>query len=196
MNILVLGSGGREHAFSWKITQSANCKNLYIAPGNAGTASLGTNVNLDVNDFDGIGQFVQQNQIDLVVVGPEEPLVNGIKDYFEADATLSKIGVVGPPKAGAMLEGSKDYSKKFMDKYDIPTAQSKTFTKKTLEEGLNYLSSHPIPVVLKADGLAAGKGVIISETNEHASETLSEMLVEAKFGEASSRVVRAISRWY
>lgn len=189
MNILVLGSGGREHAFSWKIAQSANCDNLYIAPGNAGTASLGTNVNLNVNDFDGIGQFVQENQIDLVVVGPEDPLVNGIKDYFEADAALSKIGVVGPPKAGAMLEGSKDFSKKFMDKYGIPTAKSKTFTKDTLEEGLNYVSSHPTPVVLKADGLAAGKGVIISETNEHARETLTEMLVDAKFGEASSRVV-------
>ncbi len=189
MNILVLGSGGREHAFSWKIAQSANCDNLYIAPGNAGTASLGTNVNLNVNDFDGIGHFVQENQIDLVVVGPEDPLVNGIKDYFEADAALSKIGVVGPPKAGAMLEGSKDFSKKFMDKYGIPTAKSKTFTKDTLEEGLNYVSSHPTPVVLKADGLAAGKGVIISETNEHARETLTEMLVDAKFGEASSRVV-------
>lgn len=189
MNILVLGSGGREHAFSWKIAQSANCENLYIAPGNAGTASLGTNVSLNVNDFEGIGQFVQQNQIDLVVVGPEDPLVNGIKDYFETDVNLAKVGVVGPPKAGAMLEGSKDFSKKFMDKYGIPTAQSKTFTKDTLEEGLNYVSSHPKPVVLKADGLAAGKGVIISETNEHARETLAEMLVEAKFGEASSRVV-------
>lgn len=189
MNILVLGSGGREHAFSWKIAQSANCENLYIAPGNAGTASLGTNVSLNVNDFEGIGQFVQQNQIDLVVVGPEDPLVNGIKDYFETDVNLAKVGVVGPPKAGAMLEGSKDFSKKFMDKYGIPTAQSKTFTKDTLEEGLNYVSSHPTPVVLKADGLAAGKGVIISETNEHARETLAEMLVEAKFGEASSRVV-------
>ena len=189
MNILVLGSGGREHAFSWKIAQSPKCDNLYIAPGNAGTAAVGTNIALNVNDFEGIGKFSLENDIELIVVGPEDPLVNGIKDYFETDAALSKIGVVGPPKAGAMLEGSKDFSKQFMDKYGIPTAKSKTFTKDTLEEGLNYVSSHPTPVVLKADGLAAGKGVIISETNEHARETLTEMLVDAKFGEASSRVV-------
>lgn len=189
MNILVLGSGGREHAFSWKIVQSPKCDNLYIAPGNAGTATVGTNIALNVNDFEGIGKFALENQIDLIVVGPEDPLVNGIKDHFEADTNLAKIGVVGPPKAGAMLEGSKDFSKQFMDKYDIPTAKSKTFTKDTLEEGLNYVSSHPTPVVLKADGLAAGKGVIISETNEHARDTLKEMLVDAKFGEASSRVV-------
>jgi len=189
MNILVLGSGGREHAFSWKIAQSENCDNLYIAPGNAGTAELGENIALNVNDFEGIVSFVLDKHIDLVVVGPEDPLVNGIKDFFEADERLTKIGVVGPSKAGAQLEGSKDFSKQFMDKYDIPTARSKTFTKDTLEEGLNYVSSHPTPVVLKADGLAAGKGVIISETNEHARETLKEMLVDAKFGEASSRVV-------
>lgn len=189
MNILVLGSGGREHAFSWKIAQSPKCDQLFIAPGNAGTAAIGTNIALNVNDFEGISEFVLANQIDLVVVGPEDPLVNGIKDFFESDPKLAKVGVVGPPKAGAMLEGSKDFSKQFMDKYDIPTAQSKTFTKDSLEEGLNYVSSHPTPVVLKADGLAAGKGVIISETNEHARETLKEMLVDAKFGEASSRVV-------
>ena len=189
MNILVLGSGGREHAFSWKISQSNHCDKLFIAPGNAGTAGLGTNVAINVNDFEAIGKFVLENDIEMVVVGPEDPLVNGIKDYFLADETLSKIAVVGPPKAGARLEGSKDFSKQFMDKYKVPTARSKTFTKDTLEEGLNYVSSHPTPVVLKADGLAAGKGVIIAQTNEEARETLKEMLVDAKFGEASSRVV-------
>jgi len=189
MNILVLGSGGREHAFSWKIAQSPNCDQLYIAPGNAGTAALGQNVNLSVNDFDGIASFVLQNKIELVVVGPEDPLVNGIKDFFEDNPALAEIGVVGPSAAGAQLEGSKDFSKQFMDKYGIPTARSKTFTKDNLEEGLNYVSSHPTPVVLKADGLAAGKGVIIAETHEEARETLKEMLVDAKFGEASSRVV-------
>jgi phosphoribosylamine--glycine ligase len=189
MNILVLGSGGREHAFSWKIAQSPNCDQLYIAPGNAGTAAVGQNVNLSVNDFDGIAAFVLENNIELVVVGPEDPLVNGIKDYFEEHPALAEVGVVGPSAAGAQLEGSKDFSKQFMDKYGIPTARSKTFTRDSLEEGLNYVSSHPTPVVLKADGLAAGKGVIIAETHEKARETLKEMLVDAKFGEASSRVV-------
>ncbi|MBO3699144.1 phosphoribosylamine--glycine ligase [Roseivirga sp. E12] len=189
MNILILGSGGREHAFSWKIAQSPQCDKLYIAPGNAGTAAIGENVNIGVNDFDAIGDFVKNNQVDLVIVGPEDPLVNGISDYFNADPTLSNIGLVGPSKAGAELEGSKDFSKKFMERHNVPTARSMTFTRETLEEGLNYVSSHPTPVVLKADGLAAGKGVIIAETHEHARETLKEMLVDAKFGEASSRVV-------
>ncbi|OEK02177.1 phosphoribosylamine--glycine ligase [Roseivirga sp. 4D4] len=189
MNILILGSGGREHAFGWKIAQSPQCDKLYIAPGNAGTAAIGENVNIGVNDFDAIGSFVKENGVDLVVVGPEDPLVNGISDYFKADEELAKVGLVGPSKAGAELEGSKDFSKKFMDRHNVPTARSMTFTKETLEEGLNYVSSHPTPVVLKADGLAAGKGVIIAETHEHARETLKEMLVDAKFGEASSRVV-------
>ena len=189
MNILILGSGGREHAFSWKIAQSPQCDKLYIAPGNAGTSAIGQNVNLGVNDFDAIGTFVKANAIDLVVVGPEDPLVNGVSDYFKADEALSKVGLVGPSRAGAQLEGSKDFSKKFMEKHGIPTARSRTFTKNNLEEGLNYVSSHPTPVVLKADGLAAGKGVIIAETHEKARETLKEMLVDAKFGEASSRVV-------
>ncbi len=189
MNILILGSGGREHAFSWKIAQSPQCDKLYIAPGNAGTATIGQNVNIGVNDFDAIGTFVKENEVDLVVVGPEDPLVNGISDYFKADGELTKVGLIGPSKAGAELEGSKDFSKKFMERHNVPTARSMTFTRETLEEGLNYVSSHPTPVVLKADGLAAGKGVIIAETHEHARETLKEMLVDAKFGEASSRVV-------
>uniref|UniRef100_UPI0040471581 phosphoribosylamine--glycine ligase n=1 Tax=Roseivirga sp. TaxID=1964215 RepID=UPI0040471581 len=189
MNILVLGSGGREHAFAWKISQSPRCNKLYIAPGNAGTAKLGENVNIKVTDFDGIGSFVKENQVSLVVVGPEDPLVLGIRDYFENDAFLKEVLLVGPNAKGAQLEGSKDFSKQFMHRHKIPTARSKTFTINSLEEGMNYVSSHPTPIVLKADGLAAGKGVIISETNEHARETLKEMLVDAKFGEASSRVV-------
>ena len=189
MNILVLGSGGREHALSWKIAQSPACENLYIAPGNAGTDSVGQNVNLGVNDFEGIAAFVIANQVGLVVVGPEDPLVKGIRDYFQERPELSEVLMVGPGAAGAQLEGSKDFSKQFMEKYGIPTARSRTFTIDNLEEGLNYVSSHPTPVVLKADGLAAGKGVIISETNEHARDTLKEMLVDAKFGDASSRVV-------
>ena len=189
MKILVLGSGGREHAFSWKIAQSPKCEALFIAPGNAGTAGVGQNVNIPVTDFEGIGSFVKKEEIDLVVVGPEDPLVKGIADYFKADAELAKVGLVGPSAKGAQLEGSKDFSKQFMERHQVPTARSKTFTKENLEEGLNYVSSHPLPVVLKADGLAAGKGVIIAETHEQARETLKEMLVDAKFGEASSRVV-------
>ncbi|KOF02532.1 phosphoribosylamine--glycine ligase [Roseivirga seohaensis subsp. aquiponti] len=189
MNILVLGSGGREHAFAWKISQSPRCNKLFVAPGNAGTASIAENVNIKVTDFKTIGEFVIENQIDLVVVGPEDPLVNGIRDYFEKDSQLKSVLLVGPGAAGAQLEGSKDFSKDFMNRHGVPTAKSKTFTIDTLEEGLNYVSSHPTPIVLKADGLAAGKGVIISETAEHARETLKEMLVDAKFGEASSRVV-------
>ena len=189
MNILVLGSGGREHALSWKIAQSSRCEKLYIAPGNAGTATMGENVNIKVDDFEAIALFVQVNKIKLVVVGPEDPLVKGIGDFFKNDPALADVLLIGPEKAGAQLEGSKDFSKQFMAKNNIPTAMSKTFTLDTLEEGINYVSSHPVPVVLKADGLAAGKGVIISETNEHARETLKEMLVDAKFGIASSRVV-------
>ncbi len=189
MKILVLGSGGREHAFSWKISQSKKCEALYVAPGNAGTTGIATNVNLNVNDFDGIKDFVLTKSIDLVVVGPEDPLVKGIVDYFAEHEGLKNVGLVGPTAAGAMLEGSKDFSKEFMQKHSIPTAMYKTFTKDSLEEGLNYVSSHPLPVVLKADGLAAGKGVIIAQSHEEARNTLTEMLVDAKFGEASSRVV-------
>lgn len=189
MRILVLGSGGREHAFSWKIAQSPKCEALFIAPGNAGTSEVGTNVNIAVTDFEGIGNFVKQEKIDLMVVGPEDPLVKGITNYFKSDSDLAQVGLVGPSKEGAQLEGSKDFSKQFMERHQVPTAKSKTFTVENLEEGLNYVSSHPLPVVLKADGLAAGKGVIIAETHEHARETLTEMLVDAKFGDASSRVV-------
>jgi len=189
MNILILGSGGRESAFAWKIAQSPKCQNLFIAPGNAGTTQYGTNVNLKVTDFEGIKTFVLSNNINLVLVGPEEPLVKGVHDFFLNDERLKNIPVVGPQQEAAQLEGSKDFSKQFMEKHNIPTAAYKTFTKDTLQEGLTYLATAGLPVVLKADGLAAGKGVLICTTLEEAQQELTEMLAEAKFGEASSRVV-------
>jgi phosphoribosylamine--glycine ligase len=189
MNILILGSGGRESAFAWKISQSPKCQKLFIAPGNAGTQQYGTNVNLKVTDFAGIKAFVLSNGINLILVGPEEPLVKGVHDFFLADDQLKGIPVIGPQQEAAQLEGSKDFSKQFMQKHNIPTAAYKTFTKDTLKEGLAYLATAGLPVVLKADGLAAGKGVLICLTLEEAQLELTEMLAEAKFGEASSRVV-------
>jgi phosphoribosylamine--glycine ligase len=189
MNILILGSGGRESAFAWKIAQSPKCENLFIAPGNAGTGQYGTNVNLKVTDFAGIKAFALSNSIDMVLVGPEEPLVKGIHDFFLADDELKGIPVIGPQAEAAQLEGSKDFSKEFMQRNNIPTAASKTFTKDTLQEGFDYLATAGLPVVLKADGLAAGKGVLICLTLEEAQLELAEMLTEAKFGDASSKVV-------
>jgi phosphoribosylamine--glycine ligase len=189
MNILILGSGGRESAFAWKISQSNLCNNLFIAPGNAGTGAYGKNVLLKTTDFEGIKDFTLKNKIDLVLVGPEEPLVKGIHDFFLADEQLKNIAVIGPKKDGAQLEGSKDFSKIFMEKYNIPTAHSHTFTIETLREGLNYLKHHQMPVVLKADGLAAGKGVLICTNLQEAQHELTLMLAEAKFGAASERVV-------
>ena len=189
MNTLILGSGGREHAFAWRIAQSPFCNKLFVAPGNAGTAQVATNLSIGYNDFEKIAEAVILNKIELVIVGPEEPLVRGIRDYFQSREDLKNILMVGPDSKGAMLEGSKDFSKNFMVKYGIPTAKSQTFTKDNLQEGLNYLDSHKIPIVLKADGLAAGKGVIIALTLEEAKESLTEMLVDAKFGDASSKVV-------
>ncbi len=189
MNILVIGSGGREHAISWKIAQSEKVENLYVAPGNAGTSNVATNVEIGVNDFENLGKFALDNKIDLIVVGPEEPLVKGISDYFQADEALKNIKLVGPNKEGAQLEGSKDFSKEFMFRHNIPTAGYKTFTKEELQEGLDYLASVKGPYVLKADGLAAGKGVIITESLEDAQASLTDMLAHAKFGDASSRVV-------
>lgn len=189
MNILILGSGGRESAFAWKIAQSPKCDKLFIAPGNAGTHQYGTNVNLKVTDFEGIKQLVISEAIDLVLVGPEEPLVKGIHDFFLADEQLKGVPVVGPQQHAAQLEGSKDFSKQFMEKHNIPTAAYKTFTKDTLQEGLTYLATAGLPVVLKADGLAAGKGVLICLTLDEAQLELTQMLAGAKFGEASSRVV-------
>jgi len=189
MNILILGSGGREHAFAWKIAQSPLCDGLYVAPGNAGTASVATNINISYNDFEGVAEAVINNNIELIIVGPEEPLVNGIVDYFESRDDLSKVKLIGPNKAGAQLEGSKDFSKIFMQKYGIPTASSRTFTAETLAIGLEYLETLPLPIVLKADGLAAGKGVIIAEKHAEAEIAFTEMLVDGKFGAAGSKVV-------
>jgi phosphoribosylamine--glycine ligase len=189
MNILILGSGGREHAFAWKIAQSPLCDNLFVAPGNAGTAGIATNLSISYNDFDAIANAVLENKVELVIVGPEEPLVNGIVDYFESREDLSKIKIIGPNKAGAQLEGSKDFSKQFMQKYGIPTAASRTFTAETLEIGLEYLESQPLPIVLKADGLAAGKGVIIAEKHSEAEIAFKEMLLDHKFGDAGNKVV-------
>lgn len=189
MNVLILGSGGREHAFAWKISQSPLLSTLYIAPGNPGTAEIGTNLSIQVTDFEGIQNAIKEHQIELVIVGPEEPLVKGIRDYLESDSSLQHVGIVGPGKLGAQLEGSKDFSKNFMHKYQIPTAKSKTFVKDTIEEGLAYLENQSYPTVLKADGLAAGKGVIIAQNLEEAQHCLKDMLLDAKFGDASSKVV-------
>lgn len=189
MNILILGSGGRESAFAWKIAQSNQIEQLYIAPGNGGTDKYGTNIDLEVNDFKGIADFALANAIDIIVVGPEEPLVNGIHDYFLERSDLSGVAIIGPQKEGAQLEGSKDFSKKFMNKYNIPTASSQTFTADSINEGLSYLEGHSLPIVLKADGLAAGKGVLICQSHEEAKAELKSMLLDSKFGKASSMVV-------
>ncbi|GAA3976986.1 phosphoribosylamine--glycine ligase [Mucilaginibacter dorajii] len=189
MNILILGSGGRESAFAWKIAQSPKCQKLFIAPGNAGTHQYGTNINIKVTDFEGIKQLVVNEAINLVLVGPEEPLVKGIHDFFLADEQLKNVPVVGPEALGAQLEGSKDFSKQFMLRHGVPTAAYRTFTKDTLQEGLTYLATAGLPVVLKADGLAAGKGVLICTSLEEAQSELTQMLAEAKFGDASSSVV-------
>ena len=189
MNILILGSGGRESAFAWKISQSSKCQNLYIAPGNAGTGQYGTNINLKVTDFEGIKAFCLANAVNMVLVGPEEPLVKGIHDFFLADELLKNIPVIGPQQQAAQLEGSKDFSKAFMERNGVPTAASRTFTRDTLQEGFDYLATTGLPVVLKADGLAAGKGVLICLSLEEARQELLEMLTEAKFGDASSKVV-------
>ncbi|WP_461450849.1 phosphoribosylamine--glycine ligase [Mucilaginibacter sp.] len=189
MNILVLGSGGRESAFAWKLSQSEKCENLFIAPGNAGTGQYGTNVNIKVTDFEGIKQFALANAINLVLVGPEEPLVKGIHDFFLNDEQIRHIPVIGPQAEGAQLEGSKDFSKQFMERHNIPAAASKTFTRETLQEGFDYLPTIGLPIVLKADGLAAGKGVLICLSLEEAQQELIEMLTNAKFGDASSKVV-------
>jgi phosphoribosylamine--glycine ligase len=189
MNVLILGSGGREHAFAWKISQSSLCKKLVVAPGNAGTSQIGTNVEIDVNDFDKIKDLCISEEIEMLIVGPEDPLVNGIYDFFHEDEKLQHITVIGPSKKGAQLEGSKEFSKEFMVKHGIPTSAYQSFTKDTLEEGYQFLETLSPPYVLKADGLAAGKGVLIPETLEEAKTELKTMLVDAKFGDASSRVV-------
>ncbi|MEZ5197928.1 MAG: phosphoribosylamine--glycine ligase [Bacteroidales bacterium] len=189
MNILLIGSGGREHAIAWKLKQSPMLSKLYIAPGNAGTEMEGTNVDLDINNFEAIKEFVLSNQIEMVVVGPEDPLVNGIHDFFLKDPSLIQVSVIGPVKQAAMLEGSKDFAKKFMNKYNIPTAGFKTFDKSNLNKGYEFLHTLDPPFVLKADGLAAGKGVLICENREMAKNELGLMIQNLKFGDASKKVV-------
>lgn len=189
MNILIIGSGGREHAMAWKLAESPRTTNLYIAPGNAGTRNVGINIPLDPDDFQEVKKFVIEKEIDMVVVGPEQPLVNGFHDFFLNDNILKNIPVIGPVKAAAMLEGSKDFAKKFMIKYGIPTAAYQTFTKETLENGFSFLEKIKPPYVLKADGLAAGKGVLIIDDLTEAKKELSAMLGDSKFGQASEKVV-------
>jgi phosphoribosylamine--glycine ligase len=189
MNILVLGSGGREHTLTWKLAQSPRISKLFVAPGNAGTANIATNVAMSVNDFEAIGSFAKEYKIDMVVVGPEDPLVRGIHDYFLNDDALKGIHVIGPQKAAAALEGSKEFAKKFMMRHNIPTAAYESFTKETVEAGCEFLTTLKPPYVLKADGLAAGKGVLILQDLQEAQNSLREMLVDAKFGEASTKVV-------
>lgn len=188
MNILLLGSGGRECAIAWKISQSKQLQKLFIAPGNAGTAQWGNNVDMAADDFDAIGAFVRENHIDMVVVGPEDPLVKGIYDYFANDITLQHIPVIGPSKEGAQLEGSKEFAKTFMYRHHIPTAQYRSFTRENIEEGYAFLETLKAPYVLKADGLAAGKGVLILSSLDEAKKELKAM-VEGMFGHASSTVV-------
>jgi phosphoribosylamine--glycine ligase len=189
MNILILGSGGREHTFAWKIAQSPLCKNLFVAPGNSGTSEIATNINISVTDFQSIKELVLQKQIEMVVVGPEDPLVQGIHDFFLNDSELKHIAVIGPQKKAAILEGSKEFAKEFLFRHNIPTAAYESFTKETVEKGYAFLETLNPPYVLKADGLAAGKGVVILNDIQEAKAELKSMLVDSKFGEASDKVV-------
>ena len=189
MTILLLGSGGREHALAWKMLQSDKCSKLFLAPGNAGTSQIATNVSLNILDFEAIKAFSLQEKVDMVVVGPEDPLVHGIYDFFKNDADLNHIPVIGPSKVGAQLEGSKEFAKEFLIKHKIPTAAYDSFTKETVEKGCHFLETLQPPYVLKADGLAAGKGVLIIQDLEEAKSELRNMLVHEKFGTASAKVV-------
>lgn len=188
MKLLLLGSGGREHALAWKIAQSPKVEKLYIAPGNAGTASVGENVNIQATDFEALKIFALEREIDMIVVGPEDPLVEGIFDFFKGDITTKDIAIIGPSQKGAQLEGSKEFAKGFMERHGIPTARYKSVTAETIEEGLEFLESLHAPYVLKADGLCAGKGVLILPTLEEAQKELKEML-SGMFGNASATVV-------
>ena len=189
MNILVLGSGGREHTFAWKIKKSPLCSHLFVAPGNSGTAELAINLQVEVNDFEGIKAAVLKHKIDMVIVGPEDPLVNGIHDYFLNDNSLKKVTVIGPQKAAAQLEGSKEFAKEFLFRHGIPTAGYQSFKVNELKKGYDFLESLSPPYVLKADGLAAGKGVLIIDEIDEAKTELKKMLVDSKFGDASAKVV-------
>lgn len=189
MNILVLGSGGREHTFAWKLAQSDKCENLFVAPGNSGTVKIATNLSANLNDFDAIKEIVLRHDIAMVVVGPEDPLVNGIHDYFLSNASLRHVNVIGPQKAAAELEGSKEFAKEFLYRHNIPTAAYGSFTKDSIDKGYDFLETMKAPYVLKADGLAAGKGVLIIDDLEEAKVELKNMLIDSKFGEASTKVV-------
>ncbi len=189
MNILILGSGGREHTIAWKLNQSQKLSKLFVAPGNAGTASIAKNIPIGVNDFEGIKNIILSEGINMVVVGPEDPLVNGVHDFFLSDDLLKNVPVIGPEKAAATLEGSKEFAKEFMFKHNIPTAKYESFTSNDLEKGYSFLETLDAPYVLKADGLAAGKGVLILNDLEEAKRELKAMLVDAKFGNASATVV-------
>lgn len=189
MNILLLGSGGREHALAWKISKSQHCDKLFIAPGNPGTANHGTNVEIGVNNFEAQKQFCLSNKVNIVVVGPEDSLVKGVYDFYKNDEALKNIIVVGPSQEAAQLEGSKAYSKKFMQRNNIPTAAYAEFTLENFEEGKKYIAQHSLPIVLKADGLAAGKGVVIVNTHAEALQVFEEMIINKQFGDASSKVV-------
>lgn len=189
MRILILGSGGRSHAFCWKISQSPLCEKLFIAPGNAGTAEYGCNIKLDINDFPAVKNACLENKIDYVLVAPEEPLVNGIYDFFQSDDELKEIMITGPSAKGARLEGSKAFAKSFMNRHEIPTAKYREFTIDSYEEGLNYLQTHPLPVVLKADGLAGGKGVVICHNSVEALSEYELMIQKSKFGEAGKKMI-------
>ena len=189
MNVLILGSGGREHALAWKVSQSSSCNKLFIAPGNSGTSEIGQNVEINVTDFEKIKTLAIKEEIEMIIVGPEDPLVNGVYDFFNNEPDLQHISVIGPSKKGAQLEGSKNFAKEFMARNNIPTAKYKTFTKENIEDGFTFLETLESPFVLKADGLAAGKGVLIIESLNEAKEELKLMLLESKFGNASSKVV-------
>lgn len=188
-NILLLGAGGRECTLAWKLRQSKLCKELFIAPGNAGTAQYGSNLNIPVTDFEELKRVCIEDKIDILVPGPEDPLVAGIWDYFKNDPELKHIIIAGPSKEGAQLEGSKAFSKKFMQRHGIPTARYREFTEENYDEGVAYINAHSLPIVLKADGLAAGKGVVIAQSKEEALETFSSMIKDARFGDASKKVV-------
>ena len=189
MNILILGSGGREHTFAWKVSQSPLCNALFVAPGNSGTTSIATNIDVSVTDFKGLKNQVLIHAISMVVVGPEDPLVNGIYDFFSNDPELQHVAVIGPTKAAAQLEGSKEFAKEFLYRHNIPTAAYESFTKHNIEAGFTFLDSLKPPYVLKADGLAAGKGVLILKDVNEAKQELQNMLLDSKFGAASSKVV-------
>ena len=189
MNVLILGSGGREHALAWKVSQSSSCNKLFIAPGNSGTSEIGQNVEINVTDFEKIKTLAINEEIEMIIVGPEDPLVNGVYDFFNNEPDLQHISVIGPSKKGAQLEGSKNFAKEFMARNNIPTAKYKTFTKENIEDGFVFLEALEPPFVLKADGLAAGKGVLIIKSLNEAKEELKSMLLESKFGNASSKVI-------